>query len=620
MNYENKIAELKADVSAIWKLQSQNLYNSTNLAALAVRECLQNSLDAVKGNKGKSHIDIVADSSKDYMYISDDGCGMNLQVLHEKFLNLGGTTKGDADNVGGFGLAKAVILGCGTRWSITTQDNHLSSDDLGVNPVTKVRMTKGTLITVYNPQVHKYKDTITTLKGAYSEFKDDMMAYVSTSIIPEDVVVTYNGEVVKPKFNYSSETHRRLSDFGILKEDIPHDTTMSIDVFPDKDYAGSHYLYVQLRGLTQYKRYVSWNANCNIVLNIDTKIAPRELDYPFSTNREGLKTQYQSIVERIVDKVSKSPQSVSDNSKYIEVSFTNELSQDIQTRSILSCISKGAKEVMKTVSNIEEENDIDSVGLKNNFGQRVKGLQTLVTDVYGEDKYAAEKLSQVMLDKPSDNYVNPLSYSWLMWEDKTDGYKELKQDLAVQMVLIWDTILKWMVNGWDRHPDTLYFPGIILQSNTNGLCVEKSCDDGYQRVYVMVNPLNIQGNNSTEMAMYLMNLAAHELAHYYCGCYEAHGEEWAIQRETLFNKNLSLIPAIAKMITKSHMKRLLGSIRWELSTHLPSKYAGMSVYELEDLAVEVGIWLPDFVKYKDDSRIYRMRLIMAIKKMEQEDD
>ena len=46
-DYTTKVAELQADVQTIWKLQCQNLYNSKNLGALAVRESVQNSLDAI---------------------------------------------------------------------------------------------------------------------------------------------------------------------------------------------------------------------------------------------------------------------------------------------------------------------------------------------------------------------------------------------------------------------------------------------------------------------------------------------------------------------------------------------------------------------------------------------
>lgn len=43
-DYTTKVAELQADVQTIWKLQCQNLYNSKNLGALAVRESVQNEV------------------------------------------------------------------------------------------------------------------------------------------------------------------------------------------------------------------------------------------------------------------------------------------------------------------------------------------------------------------------------------------------------------------------------------------------------------------------------------------------------------------------------------------------------------------------------------------------
>ena len=135
-DYTNKVAELKADVHMIWKLQCQNLYNSKNLGALAVRECLQNSLDAIAKaiklgqiTQDEAYVNIDVDGND--LIIEDNGIGMDIQTLHEKFLSLGGTTKGDEDSVGGFGIAKAVILGCGDGFKVETQDNIFTSEDLG---------------------------------------------------------------------------------------------------------------------------------------------------------------------------------------------------------------------------------------------------------------------------------------------------------------------------------------------------------------------------------------------------------------------------------------------------------------------------------------------------------
>ena len=109
MDYENKVVELSANIHTMWKLQCQNLYNSSNLGALAVRECLQNSIDSIitalkRGEISKGHIDIEVNG--DDMSISDNGIGMDIETIHTKFLTLGETTKNDSENTGGFGLAK----------------------------------------------------------------------------------------------------------------------------------------------------------------------------------------------------------------------------------------------------------------------------------------------------------------------------------------------------------------------------------------------------------------------------------------------------------------------------------------------------------------------------------
>lgn len=301
-DYTTKVAELQADVQTIWKLQCQNLYNSKNLGALAVRESVQNSLDAIgkaikagqiKEEEAYIHIDF--DSEK--LVISDNGIGMDIQTLHEKFLNLGGTTKGDENSVGGFGIAKAVILGCGTGFKVETQDNVLTSEDLGKNPIQKTTFRQGTQITLYGVQTGKHSTIADNPDSFLAAIKD----YIFSSDIAVEVLI--NGQKFEPYFTKTVKTRRSPGQFNIASDSIPDNTKLKINVFKDKEDT-CKYLYVQLRGLTQFKQYLGWNANCDIVVDFQTKLDPRSTDYPFSTNREGLKAQYQGILESIRDKVS----------------------------------------------------------------------------------------------------------------------------------------------------------------------------------------------------------------------------------------------------------------------------------------------------------------------------
>ena len=294
-DYTSKIVELKADVHTMWRLQCQNLYNSKNLGALAVRECVQNSLDsiraAIKARKiARGTIRITWKG--DDLTIEDNGLGMDIATLHDKFLTLGGTTKGDADNVGGFGLAKSVILGCGQGFQVETQDNIFSSNDLGKNPIRKQSRRVGTKITLYKVQVGNGK----LISDKRWEFEDAIQDYIFSSDIPKDVDILLNGESQELYFKPTKSTHRLPAEFGIGNDLIPANTQLKIDVYKTKSTI--KYLYVRLRGLTQFKQYLCWNANSDIVLDIVTSIDPRSGDYPFATNREGLKAQYQGIIDK----------------------------------------------------------------------------------------------------------------------------------------------------------------------------------------------------------------------------------------------------------------------------------------------------------------------------------
>ncbi len=86
------------------------------------RECVQNSADARAKN-----ILLSAVKNDDGTFIiscEDDGTGMTLDVLLNKFLVLGGTTKeGGAETSGGFGKAKEMIILPWIGWAIHTKNS-----------------------------------------------------------------------------------------------------------------------------------------------------------------------------------------------------------------------------------------------------------------------------------------------------------------------------------------------------------------------------------------------------------------------------------------------------------------------------------------------------------------
>lgn len=621
-DYTTKIAELQADVQTIWKLQCQNLYNSKNLGALAVRECLQNSIDAIKKAiklgqiyEWEGRIDIKYDETST-VTIEDNGCGMDIKTIHNKFLKLGGTTKGDEDSVGGFGLAKAVILGCGSGFEIWTQDNYLSSADLGQNPISKKTFRQGTKIVLKDVQTSKS----TKVGDDLDKFKYSILEYILSSDIPYTVKV--NGVEYKNWFEKSRKTYRSPATFDISSDMIPDKTKLRIDVYKkDNDY--SKYLYVRLRGLTQFKQYLGWNANCDIVLDFQCNLDPRSTEYPFATNREGLKAHYQGITEAIRDKVTKAPISISANDDYKETYFENRNSSVKKEREISAFVaSKDITEIVKTVSKVTE--NIDGMQAQGGYTEpsivdRAKQYQEQIEDLAKLEGKTVEQFVKTMDKMHTLALNNPLEYSWLIWKDKDYEGRGINKNKAVEIILIWDSILRIMANRYSDMCGKVFYPGIIIKDDTLGMCVEKTVPTGERRHYIMINPFKCNIEDDTQLTLYLMGVAAHELAHFVCNSYEAHGETFSYTREAIMNNSLCELNNILSVVKGGKLrKKLANLVKTNESKKLDDcgiNFKEMSTQEIKDMATEYGVDIISYEdKYDSSESILRMRLIMAIKK------
>lgn len=623
-DYTKKVAELQADVQTIWKLQCQNLYNSKNLGALAVRESVQNSLDAINkavkaGQLKQEHAYISITTKGDQLIIEDNGAGMDLQTLHEKFLNLGGTTKGDENSVGGFGIAKAVILGCGTWFKVETQDNVFTSDDLGKNPIQKAAFLHGTRITLGGVQTGKNSHISDNPNSFISSIKD----YILSSDI--DISVYINGEKFEPYFIKTVKTRRSPGQFNIASDMIPDNTKLKINVFKDKEDS-CKYLYVQLRGLTQFKQYLGWNANCNIVVDFQTKLDPRSTDYPFSTNREGLKAQYQGILESIRDKVSQSPLSISVDDEYKETLYDNVNGSVEQARAISTSVSteetqKIMEELTKVVVSASVAKKSDGIipqggSTTPSVLDRVKQYNETLEDMAQQQGITKAEVIKQLSTETVKKMDNPLEHSWLVWEDKNNT-KRLNKGRTVDLIIVWDSILRLMAKNYSELDGKVFYPGVVVKKDTLGLCVEKSVD-GVGRTYIMVNPFEVSGDNDTEIALYLMGLAAHELAHFACGCYEAHGETFSYTREAITNANLNQLTVITKLIKAGKLKKTLNKLTSKTSQEVKNEcgidFIKMSNAEVAQMATDYGVDVEAYQEKYTNEAILRMRLIMAIKK------
>jgi len=120
----------------VWALMMGSMYSSGDLPVLATREATQNAIDAVKASirlrqirHEDARFEVTWSQKTRSLSFSDVGIGMDTETILTKFLSLGDTGKSCAadsgEAAGGFGVAKAVILGVSRSftWEMHTRDN-----------------------------------------------------------------------------------------------------------------------------------------------------------------------------------------------------------------------------------------------------------------------------------------------------------------------------------------------------------------------------------------------------------------------------------------------------------------------------------------------------------------
>lgn len=253
------------DPTQVWQYFTTNTYSSKDLPLLAVREALQNSVDAIRKavklgqiKKGEGLFEVIVDRNRKSLTFRDNGTGMDKSIL-QVFLTIAKSPKRDeairsgelnatidlkvrkykrgmetgngafyvrlngllqfikkkdpySDNplkedylldyttsgaTGGFGVAKAVILGCSTTfdWDLRTQTFLMTGQQVkeGALVQTGLPYFRGVELTVYNLDYFDYAP------GDYRSIEDRIRNLLALNDLP-DITLTLNGEEVTPYF------------------------------------------------------------------------------------------------------------------------------------------------------------------------------------------------------------------------------------------------------------------------------------------------------------------------------------------------------------------------------------------------------------------------------------
>lgn len=176
-----------------WNMEARSKYsNRGNLGNIGVREVIQNSLDAVvenlqRGKIKKGRIDIAIQRNGTGYDVIDNGTGMSAEDIRDKFLALGGTGKDVSGRFGGFGIAKAVILGPTEQstWELSTNDfyfdSKLSSVGISGHEAAKVQYADKPMI-----------GTHIAIRAEQRICTNDSKMYAETTEVPKNVAIHFS--------------------------------------------------------------------------------------------------------------------------------------------------------------------------------------------------------------------------------------------------------------------------------------------------------------------------------------------------------------------------------------------------------------------------------------------
>ena len=296
----------------VWALMMSSLYSSGDLPVLATREALQNAIDAIRAavrarqiKADEGRFKVTWQRGARALTWEDNGVGMDAETILGKFLSLGDSGKATAGDsgeaAGGFGIAKAVILGVSKtfRWELHTRDNLAVARGADADvEIFQAEPRQGTKITVHDldPEGVWHWDRA---RGEWLDLEERLHEVLAANDLP-GVSIVYNGINVSPMFS------RRGGAKVAVEADWGPSTTAAIKAYrrPPGDRGGAY--YVRLNGLFQFKHpSFRGELKADVVLDLSTTARPGEPGYPLTASREGLQGKAAHAVRDLADEVER---------------------------------------------------------------------------------------------------------------------------------------------------------------------------------------------------------------------------------------------------------------------------------------------------------------------------
>lgn len=288
---EIKNCGIAANIPQLLRLLGPAMYKG-NTVQVAIKELLQNSFDAVKG-QCDPEIEFRTNQDEYYLECRDNGIGMSPETVTKVYLTIGGTLKDNlavGDRSGGLGLAKVQFFLSATRMRVDTVHNGVhthfdcSQEELMTGNVTAhvehVTLSNGTTIRLYYPK------EVQALDGSVSRVVLPHCTWQLPDICDKPLL---GYPEIKVKFNGNTICNP-LQHVETMTIDLPWAEVVAAYQPSSFKIGSSRQTEVYSAGLYQFSHKFRQSGSAPghpTWMNIRPKVTAGTAGYPFNNTREG---------------------------------------------------------------------------------------------------------------------------------------------------------------------------------------------------------------------------------------------------------------------------------------------------------------------------------------------
>ncbi len=477
--------------------------NYSNWKYALIRELLQNSVDS----RGCSRIDfeITENENSNILICRDNGTGMSREILETKFLVMGETTKGGADEVGGFGKARVLICWAQATYKIYS-DNYLCSGSGAEYSIEDYNSPRGCTFEIETEKA----DWAHIIKHVLDNCNLYQNIYIDG--------VSYNGN------KHRGKLIRNLT-FG--------------DMYANKS-AGEARLIVRSNGVWMYSKYISANAR------VCVEIAPQKAREVLTANRDSLQYDQEKELDMFLAELAADTKSAlrdktkkfilfADKTKCFLAKKKNQI-KDIGGEMIGSLREAGQSlgGVVKTILNAPPEMGGGAISFGSPMANFGNGATTSNFTSYDGETQQTSESHQTYSFEPA---IDPVLASMIL-VNESESAETVKIAKLYEPSIMSETGTRFkLLKQWAKINE------IILDIYTDwrggeyawavGFLFSDDCEAQLKTTenirYVLLNPINKLGKmrysvNDKRDIYELIVLACHEVSHMDC---DYHNEEYA---------------------------------------------------------------------------------------------